>query len=159
MKSRNRRMQILHKRDLPWKARAVIRMRLLHCGFPTEQFVATNRTENKSPRSPILPVCISARPNMTIDHRLICRNVGSTKNRISIWRPDTILFLTQTLSAATAAALWSTRQTNSSALSSTATFNHWWPIALTPTRRRVLSPLIPPRLSRRFEKFTTRSHS
>src|SRR4029078_2794541 len=119
MKSRNRPRQILQKRDLPWKARAVIRMRLLHCDFPTEPFAATNRTENKSVRSQILPFCISGRVNTTTDRRLICRNVGSTKNRTSIWRPDTILFLTQTLSAATAAALWSTRQTNLSALSST----------------------------------------
>src|SRR5678815_336530 len=48
---------------------------------------------------------------------------------------------------------------NSSALFSMATFNHWWPIAFTPTRRRAPSLLIPPQLSKRFEKSTTRVRS
>jgi Peptidase S46. len=58
------------------------------------------------PRSPILPVYISGRPNTTTGRHLICRNVGSTKNRTSIWRRSSISFPTPTSSAATAAVRW-----------------------------------------------------
>ena len=79
MKSKNRRMQILRKRGLPLKARAITRMRLLRCGSPTERCADTSRTENKSRRLPILPVYTSGRPNTTTGRHLICRNVGSTR--------------------------------------------------------------------------------
>ena len=49
MKSKNRRMQILRRRVLPLKARAIIRTRPSRFGFPMEPCAAMRRTENKFP--------------------------------------------------------------------------------------------------------------
>ena len=79
MRSRNRRMPKLRKRDLPSRGRAVIPMPPSPFAFPTAPCAAMSRTENKFPLSPISPVYISVLPSTTTNRRSICRNVGSTK--------------------------------------------------------------------------------
>jgi len=76
---KNRRTQKSQKRVLLPKARAAIRMQLLHSVFPMEPSAATNRTENKFLRSPILQAYTSVLPSTTTNHRSICQNGGSTR--------------------------------------------------------------------------------
>jgi len=61
---------------------AIIRTRLSRSACPTEECAAMNRTDNKSPRSPILPASINARPNTITSRHSIYRSAGSTEKRI-----------------------------------------------------------------------------
>jgi len=80
--TKNRHTRISPKHVLRLKAQAVIQTPRLHFVFPTERCAVTNRTENKFPPPPISPVYINVLPSTTTNHRSICRNVGSTRNRV-----------------------------------------------------------------------------
>src|SRR5437899_10285512 len=80
-KQRSRRTQKLRRRVSPLKAPAIIPMRPSLCVYPTEPFVATNKTENKSRHSPISPAYISVPPNTITRLHSISRNGGRSEER------------------------------------------------------------------------------